>query len=46
MGELEQEMHWIEKVLSVELCPPERNVEVLTPSTHECDLIWRQSLQM
>lgn len=28
----------------VELCPPKRHVEALTPSTCDCDLVWKQGL--
>lgn len=28
----------------VELCPPKRHVEALTPSTRDCDLVWKQGL--
>lgn len=31
------------RLLQVELCPPQK-CGVLTPSTCDCDLIWKQSL--
>ena len=34
-----------EGLLRAELCPPNSYAEVLTPSTSECDLIWRQGVK-
>ena len=34
----------INLVLAVEWCPPQINVEVLTPNTSDCELVWQQDL--
>ena len=31
-------------VLGAELCPPETRVEIRTPVTYECDLVWKTSV--
>ena len=31
-------------VLGAELCPPETHVEIWTPGTCECDLVWKNSV--
>ena len=31
-------------VLGAELCPPETRVEIRTPGTYECDLVWKTSV--
>lgn len=33
-----------EAVLCIELCPPPKDVAVLTPSICECDVIWKSGL--
>ena len=36
----------VHQVLGNELCPPNSNVEALTPRTSECDSIWRRGIKL